>query len=206
VKHRIWLAISFIRVISWGQPMEMSNPVPTNDKSGKAATLTSISRLRNTIDFDGQVDPLEWGSDTLDFVSHWPSYSNKPNTRTRFSMAYDEKYLYFSAICYDDPGQIQGSYFERDKCGLSMDQIAILLDTYKDQENGLLFVVSPTGFRIDVSVSNDGQGELSVDLSWNSYWEAKVTRNGEGWMMEARIPFSSLRFQLTVPSASFRNT
>jgi hypothetical protein len=158
----------------------------------------NIPVIREPIHIDGLVTDQEWNTiDTLPLYSHWPNFSTSPNTRTLFRVAYDETYLYFSAICYGDPELIQGPYFERDNWGMTMDQVGIILDTYNDNENGVIFVVTPTGSRIDVSLKNDAQGEFPIDMSWNSFWEAKVTVNNEGWMAEMRIPFSSLRFQET---------
>jgi hypothetical protein len=157
--------------------------------------ITSIPKIQKKIEFDGLVEVDEWGYiDTLSMVSHWPTYSQRPNTKTLFRVAYDETFFYFSAICFDDPMLIQGPYFERDKWELSEDQVAVILDTFNDNENGLLFVVTPTGSRVDASVKNDAQSD-PPDKSWNSFWEAKVSKNSKGWMVEARIPFSSLRFQ-----------
>lgn len=157
----------------------------------------NIQRLASPIEFDGKVSNEEWGSvDTLSLISHWPSYSETPNVRTLFRVAYDDNFLYFSAVCYDKPGQRQGPTFERDRWEMTMDQVAIVLDTYNDNENGVIFVVTTTGSRIDVSLNNDGQGD-PADQSWNSFWEARVSENGENWMAEGRVPFSSLRFQTT---------
>src|SRR5690606_25822741 len=102
---------------------------------------------------------------------------------------------YFSTVCYDDPDRLLEPSFERDRWEMNMDQVALILDTYNDNENGLVFVVTPTGSRIDTSLKNDGQGEEPTDESWNSYWEARVSKNAYGWEAEARIPLSSLRFQ-----------
>lgn len=155
-----------------------------------------MPRISRPIEIDGKIGASEWGDiDTLSFVSHWPTYSEKANVRTTYRIAYDEKFLYFSAICYDKPALLQGPYFERDMWTMSMDQVALFLDTYNDNENGLVFVVTPTGSRIDVSMKNDAQGESPIDLSWNSFWEAQVSLSDSGWSVEGRIPFSSLRFQ-----------
>ena len=171
-----------LRLIVFAWPLEVS--------------AQEIPRMVRPIELDGKVQPSEWGEiDTLSFVSHWPTYGPKPNVRTTFRIAYDEKYLYFSAICYDEPGLLQGPYFERDMWTMSMDQIALFLDTYNDNENGLVFVVTPTGSRVDVSMKNDAQGESPIDISWNSFWEAQVSLSDSGWSAEGRIPFSSLRFQ-----------
>ncbi len=158
--------------------------------------VTQIPRLEVPIVFDGTVSDGEWDYiDTLKLVSHWPSFADQPNSRTWLRVAYDEKFFYFSAVCFDDPSLIQAPYFERDNLGMTMDQIAIILDTYNDNENGVIFAVTPTGSRIDLSLKNDAQGAEPIDISWNSYWEALVTTHAEGWSVEGRIPFSSLRFQ-----------
>ena len=76
-----------------------------------------------------------------------------------FRVAYDDKFLYFSSICYDNPDHMREPTFERDRWEMTMDQVAIILDTYNDNENGVIFVVTPTSSRIDVSLRNDGQGD-----------------------------------------------
>ena len=155
------------------------------------------TKAESPIEFDGKVGEGEWNSiDTLSLVSHWSTYSDKPNARTLFRVAYDDKFLYFSTVCYDNPDHLQEPTFERDRWEMTMDQVAIILDTYNDNENGVIFVVTPTSSRIDVSLKNDGQGEEPTDESWNSYWEARTWKN-IGWEAEARIPLSSLRFQTT---------
>src|SRR5688572_3270121 len=157
-----------------------------------------IHKLESSIDFDGKVGEGEWNSiDTLSLVSHWSTYSDKPNARTLFRVAYDDKFLYFSTVCYDKPDHLREPTFERDRWEMTMDQVAIILDTYNDNENGAIFVVTPTASRIDVTLKNDGQGDSPTDESWNSYWEARTSKNEYGWEAEARIPFSSLRFQTT---------
>lgn len=155
-----------------------------------------IPSLSTPIEFDGKVSEGEWNAiDFLPLVSHWPTYSEKPNARTLLRVAYDEKYLYWSAVCFGNLSFIQEPSFERDAISMTMDQVTILLDAYNDNENGVSFVVTPTGSRADLSVLNDAQGASPIDLSWNSYWEARVSKMDSAWMMEARIPFSSLRFQ-----------
>ena len=68
----------------------------------------------------------------------------------------------------------------------------IILDTFNDKENALVFWTSPAGIRGDVAVSADGG--MNND-SWNTYWDAAAVKNNEGWFAEIRIPFSSLGFK-----------
>jgi hypothetical protein len=160
------------------------------------ACAQHIVKSLKPIELDGKVLPAEWHHiDTLSFVSHWPVHDSKPNARTEYRITYDEKYLYFSAICYDEPILIQDPHFERDKLSMTSDHVILFLDTYNDNENGLAFAVTPTGSRVDISMSNDAQGMQPADFSWNSFWEANVFLFDSGWSVEGRIPFSSLRFQ-----------
>ncbi len=155
-----------------------------------------IPKIVKPIELDGKVLPAEWSDiDTISFASHWPIHAEKPNARTDYRIAYDEKFLYFAAVCYDDPSLIQDPYFERDNLTMASDHVVLFLDTYNDNENGLVFAVTPTGSRVDMSMKNDAQGAVPIDLSWNSYWEANVFLFDSGWSAEGRIPFSSLRFQ-----------
>ena len=155
-----------------------------------------IQRLNSPIEFDGKVSPGEWDAiDSLPLVSHWPTYSEKPNGRTLLRVAYDEKYLYWSSVNFGDMSLIQEPTFERDAIGMTQDAVAIVLDAYNDNENGLMFSVTSTGSRSDLSINNDAQGTSAADASWNSFWEARVSKTSSAWMMEARLPFSSLRFQ-----------
>lgn len=183
IKHSLCITSFLFSDLAWG--IQAVNDIPY-----------AIPRLLAPIEFDGKVGDGEWAAiDTISLISHWPAFSDKPNSRTLFRIAYDEKFFYFSAVCFDKPNQIQGPNFERDNWAMTMDHVAIILDTYNDNENGVIFVVTPTGSRIDVSLKNDAQGTDPVDVSWNSFWEALVSRDDAGWTAEVRIPFSSLRFQ-----------
>jgi hypothetical protein len=54
-----------------------------------------------------------------------------------------------------------------------------------------VFAVNPRGARYDALVANRGEGE---DARWDGIWEAKTSRNDDGWSLEIRIPLQSLVF------------
>jgi len=78
---------------------------------------------------------------------------------------------------------------------MAMDGLAIMLDTFNDNETGLWFNVSASGSRTDAAVSNDAMNNSSINLFWNTIWEAEAVITEDGWMAEMRIPFSSIRFE-----------
>jgi hypothetical protein len=156
-----------------------------------------IPKLQDTITFDGKVDDPAWEAiEPIPLVTHWPSFGESvdPN-ETQIRIAHDDEYLYASCRCYGDPENIRAPTYKRDVVNMSMDGLTIALDTFNDNENLLWFNVSPTGSRTDASVSNDAQGATPVNLFWNTIWEAEAEISDDGWTMEMRIPFSSLRFE-----------
>ena len=158
----------------------------------------SITKLTGTITIDGKVDETEWSTITpLPLTMHWPNYNGNESEPTEIRLVYDDEYIYLSAICHEtDLSQIQMPTFQRDDWGLKKDQIAFLLDTYDDNENMLVFVITPTGSRIDASIKNDAQGSGVSNESWNTYWTGQATVTEIGWEAEMKIPFSSLRFNV----------
>ncbi len=188
------LLFIFMPGLLWSQPRPVKKPAKiSNFVSGKN---TLIPKINTPIKFDGIVDSAEWSSiDTIPMCSFRPRASLKPYARTQIRFAYDRKYIYCSAICYQDPKSIQKPLFERDKQAPTADLIVLLLDTYNDNENALVFTTTATGSKIDYSVKNDAQG-MPINMAWDSYWDALVSMFPMGWMVEMRIPFSSLRFQV----------
>lgn len=155
-----------------------------------------MPRLTERIQFDGRMDEHVWQSvPVLPMVTHWPSFGKAGTERTEVRIAYDDDYFYVAAACYDDPELVQIPNLKRDGIGMTMDQVAIGLDTFSDNENLLVFVVSAAGARSDLHVSNDAQGPAPANSSWDTFWDTATARQDWGWSTEVRIPFSSLRFQ-----------
>ena len=67
----------------------------------------------------------------------------------------------------------------------------IILDTRNDGKTGILLLTNARGIQYD-SVSDDttGNEDTSPDFYWDS--AAKITK--DGWVLEMRVPFSSLRY------------
>ena len=75
---------------------------------------------------------------------------------------------------------------------LSMsDWFSISIDSQHDHQTGYEFIVNAAGVQFDSFLFDDNDGEIN----WDGVWESMVSMNDEGWSVEMRIPFSSLRFQ-----------
>jgi hypothetical protein len=77
-----------------------------------------------------------------------------------------------------------------------VDYFSIFIDTYNDQQNGFQFLVTTSNVQSDAKVttaSNPALGQYG-DKAWDAVWESKVQMMKDGWCVEMKIPYLSLRF------------
>lgn len=169
----------------------------THTLPGRAQDLVVIPRIQGLISLDGVIDEPAWQAiEPLALVMQTPRYGEPPSERTEVRIAYDEEYLYVAGRLYAAPEQVFAASFKRDLFTVATDYFGLVLDSFNDNENALVFFTTPTGGRTDWVMFNDAQEPpFPADPSWNAFWDSAVTRTEEGWFAEIRIPFSSLRFQ-----------
>ncbi|MCA1803573.1 MAG: carbohydrate binding family 9 domain-containing protein [Rhodothermaceae bacterium] len=156
----------------------------------------SLTRIDQPVVLDGMPDEPFWQTiEPFPLVEHTPVYGSGPLYPTEIRVAYDDQYLYLSAVCITPPDDLFLTSFRRDHVAASNDYIAIVLDTFNDNETALSFSVIPTGARVDMAFFDDAQTSGSFNSSWNTFWDAETVITDDGWTVEIRIPFSSLRFQ-----------
>lgn len=136
---------------------------------------------------DAAWDQVSWGTD---FQMHDP-YDDRPASQeTRFKVVIDKEYIYVAFRAFDTaPDSIVSRLTRRDE--MDGDMVAILIDSYHDLQSAFAFVASSAGSKLDFYMSNDGSNE---DDTWNPVWWVQTRVDEMGWTMEAKIPFSQLRF------------
>src|SRR5207302_5678396 len=72
------------------------------------------------------------------------------------------------------------------------EDLAFGLDPFFDHRNGYNFELTPVGGWMDAQIANDG---ATVDSNWNGVWEHGAARFEQGWAVETRIPFKTLRYR-----------
>ena len=167
----------------------------------KSQEAIRIQRLDKTVEFDGSPFEAAWnGLEFFPMVMHQPDFGSEPSEKSEVMIAYDDEYVWIGARLYmQDATRIVVNSKKRDDLLLFSDSFAVLLDSYNDKENGLVFYTMPSGLRTDYAVANDsemsgGMGS-SVNYNWNTYWDVKTFIDDKGWYLEMRIPFSSLKFK-----------
>ena len=162
-----------------------------------------IKRIISPVEFDGIPEEEAWEAlDLFTLTMHKPNYGSQPSEKSEVRIGYDNEFLWVSAKLYmQDVSKIFAVTKKRDEMLFDYDAFGIVLDTYNDNENGLAFFTTPTGLRTDYTISNDASGgggpggPEGFNTSWNTFWDVKTTRDDNGWYVEMRIPFSSLKFK-----------
>ncbi len=148
---------------------------------------------------DGNLDDAAWGNAPIltDFIQNFPTYGLPVSRKTEVKILYDNSAIYVGAYLYDDPALIRKQITARDGEGQSdVDYFSVFFDTYKDQQNGFQFLVTTANVQTDARLSPNSGGDFNSfgDKTWDAVWDSKVSMKPDGWVVEMRIPYISLRF------------
>ncbi len=161
---------------------------------------------------DGRLSDEAWrmASVLSGFTQREPMEGSAVSERTEVRLLTDGQALYIGAWLYDRDvtGVVDGEKI-RDVTLTNSDYFGILLDTYKDRQNGFLFATTPAGVEYDGQIIREGEGGgISLagqnraqsgamggfNLNWDGSWTVAVSKDSVGWYAEFRIPFSTLRY------------
>jgi len=156
------------------------------------APLT-ITRIETPVTVDGDLSDPAWHE--IAPVTTW--YETRvgdnvePPVGNEGWLAYDDRYLYAAFRFHDpDPHLIRAPFADHDQLSGSTDYGGLIIDSRNDGKSAILFLANANGLLYD-AVSNDASGE---DNSPDYYWDAAGKITEDGWTLEIRVPFSSLRF------------
>jgi len=139
---------------------------------------------------DGVLDDEIWqqSPQVTGFKSFVPDFGKEIPFKTIAYVAHDSENLYFAIKCFDEPDKIKTSIAARDRIGAD-DWICINLDTFNGGQSLFGLYVNPSGIQMDTQFAA-GNEDIGVDLIW--YSAAKI--DDEGYNVEIRIPFKSVRY------------
>ncbi len=143
---------------------------------------------------DGFMSPNEWSKAArFEIASQIEPQAGAVGTeRTVAFLMYDRENLYVAFRAYDsNPSAIRAPVSKRDSVSGGDDFVAIWLDTFDDRRRAYAFRFNPLGIQEDGTFS---EGDRS--LSWDGIYESKGTVDAEGYTVEAKIPFKTLRFTI----------
>ena len=151
-----------------------------------------------TIDGDVLNDPIWQQADAPPATRFWqiqPVEGSPASQRTEVRIGFTEDTLYVGVICYDtNPDGIIVTDSRRDSPLGETDSFQLVVDSYLDRQNGLVFGTNPAGMQYDGQVIKEGRSSGGFNLNWDTTWEVSSAISDIGWSAEMAIPFKSLRY------------
>ncbi|MCX6551985.1 MAG: DUF5916 domain-containing protein, partial [Acidobacteria bacterium] len=185
---------------------------------GRGGPTFFVPRIEEQVTIDGRLDEPAWSKATRlgGFSEYQPVDSQAASERTEVLIWYSPKALHLGIIAYDSvPGSVRATSADRDNIG-NEDWVRIYLDTFNDRRRAFIFGVNPLGVQED-GVQTEGGfsagatrgmgggaygGNMwagQIDLSPDYQFDSKGRVTPEGYVVEVRIPFKSLRYPGTGP-------
>jgi hypothetical protein len=160
-----------------------------------------VPRLEATVSIDGVLDEAAWSEATRlgGFWQYQPVDGRPAEEETEVLVWYAPDAIYFGIVAHDrQPGAIRATVADRDNID-SEDHVVIDIDTFHDRRRAFFFGVNPLGAQSD-GVRSEGAGQVSslvpggIDLNPDFTWDSKGRITDQGYQVEIRIPFKSLRY------------
>ena len=178
-------------VVRGPAPPELPAMVRRDDAGGATMRAT---RIDEPLELDGRLDDgiYDRVPGVGGFIQALPLEGEPATEDTEVWVFFDDDAVYVAGRCWDSqPDRIVATEMRRDNFGIFNNaNLAVILDTFYDRRNAFFFYLNPIGGFFDGLIVD----ERGVNRDWTAVWDSKAARFENGWTMEMRIPFKTLRY------------
>jgi Domain of unknown function (DUF5916) len=196
-------------VVSADSRVDTSSSTRGTVVEGRGSPTAEIPRLEPAaMQVDGVLDEPVWRQATrlTGFWQYQPVDGRRAEENTEVLVWYAPDAIWFGIIAHDRvPAAIHATVADRDNLD-NDDHVVLDLDTFHDRRRAFTFAVNPLGAQSD-GVRSEGAGQVSslvpgsTDLNPDFVWESKGRITPDGYQVEIRIPFKSLRYPSGEPQS-----
>lgn len=154
-----------------------------------------IPQLQGEIAIDGKLDDAAWQGALVQEIAYdiQPGDNTPAPVKTTVRIGYTADAIYFAFHALDtDPSAIRAHLRDRDTA-FNDDWVGVFMDTFNDNRRGYELIVNPLGVQADL-IRDETNTNNQEDPSWDGLWESAGRLTAEGYDVEIRVPFSTLRF------------
>lgn len=159
-----------------------------------------VEGIAARVTLDGTLDEPAWSGAVVlaDFLQFQPVDGRPAEERTEVRLFYAPDALYVGIRAFDSqPDAIRATQADRDNLS-SEDRVTLYLDTFNDRRRAYFFTVNALGNQEDgvrsEGASAPGSFGATDDRNPDFIWQSKGRRTADGYVVEMRIPFKSLRW------------
>jgi hypothetical protein len=170
-------------------------------------TAVAPPRLDGDIVIDGHLDEPQWqrAARLTGFSQFTPVDGAPAADSTEIRVWYSATALYIGIRAYDSSGAVHATLATRDQI-FNDDNVQIYLSTFNDGRQATVFAVNPLGVQADGALNENGSiscggsncatvTRQQPNLAPDFVWDSKGVVLADGYVVEIRIPFKSIRFQ-----------
>jgi hypothetical protein len=167
----------------------------------QAGASVDVPRHEAVVRIDGVMDEQVWSDAAIleGFTQYEPADGRPAAERTIVRVWYAPDAIHFGIHAFDSqPHTIRAKQANRDNID-GDDRVVIYLDTFRDRRRAFYFAVNAFGAQGD-GVRTEGAGSAGRTFGGNSdsspdfLFESEGRLTDDGYVVEVRIPFKSLRY------------
>lgn len=160
-----------------------------------------IRKAPTPMRLDGVLDETAWQMAQMEtgFHRQFPVDTGLTEQQTEVRVTFDDHHLYVGAVVWQPRSDYTVQSRRRDFAPGTSDVFNILLDPTKDGLNGFAFGVSPLNIQREGLIANG----TTLSFEWDNKWDSKVTNYPDRWVVEAAIPFKTLRYNVAAGQNSW---
>jgi hypothetical protein len=209
----------FAGLLVYALTMAVAQPSPGNstvakamaDKSAPAARTydgrsgsldVEPPRVEQSIEVDGNLNEAVWAQAAVlsGFSRYAPVDGAPADYATDVLVWYSPTAMHFGIRASAPAGSVRATLADRDRIQ-SDDHVIIFLGTYNDGRQAMVFGVNPLGVQLDGAIAEGTRGSgvtsgrEAPDYSPDFLFQSKGRVTADGYEVEVRIPFKTLRYQ-----------
>lgn len=181
-----------------------SDPVVYHGRQNQ--TAVAPPRIEAQVVVDGRLDEAAWRDAAVltGFSQYMPADGRAAADSTEVRVFYSPTAIHFGIRAFEAHGAVRATLADRDRIGAD-DYVEIVLGTFNDRRQVNVFAVNPYGVQSDGTMIAGNRGRSGMfgtddprerpDLSADFVYQSKGRLTPEGYEVEVRIPFKSLRYQ-----------
>ncbi len=157
-----------------------------------------IRKAQGEINLDGKLDEPAWNEAQVagDWFLNYPVDTIPSPFQTEARVTFNDDFFYVSFVCYDDESPDLINSLRRDFEFPLNDNVGVNLGPFNDGLNGFFFSITPAGVQREGIISGGGSGGPDAfNAIWDNKWFSHVERYADRWIVEAAIPWKSLRYK-----------
>lgn len=166
-----------------------------------------VKQATDEISIDGVLDETTWlnAATSTGFYMSFPVDDRLADSiiQTEVKMAYNDQFLFISAVCRSNDNKYIIQTLKRDNKLLEGDAFGVIIDPVNERTNGFVFGVNPMGVQTELLITGQtgrrqilqpGRTPMGINVAWDNKWFSEVKHYPDHWDVEIAIPFKTLRF------------